>query len=366
MYRPGLALALLCALGLLLPAVAAAQEAISISVLETRTTNDDHDDLGAEIRKAMIDAVDEIPEFVTSSAITSSYAEFESINCVSPDPVCLSGIAQMMDAPPDRVAWADLQRKAGAWILHVRMLDFGQQRFVVDERWTQPGGADVRKQLVVLAAQAIRGNAPEAAPTARLIVDSDPPGADISLDGRMLGTTPVTQMVTRGRHLVVLSLPGRRTVRKEIDVGVGEVRELIKLPIEPKVVPPSAAPVVETTDWPFWVGVGSGALAGVATVVAAVAWSQGSAAADDAAALNTLNGRDGQFVGPDRAAYDAEIAGLEDDYDSMRALHTGAVITAALAGGAAVYFLVFHEEDAPTVVPTVTPEGAGASVRIEF
>jgi len=269
----------------------------------------------------------------------------------------------MSAAPPDRMAWARLERKEGAWFLHVRMLDFAAQRFVVDRAWTLPGGAVQVEKMVALAGGAIRGNAPEATPTARLIVDSDPPGADISLDGRMLGTTPVTQRVTRGRHLVELSLPGRRTVRKEIEVGAGEVRELIRLPIKAKVVPPTAAPVAEGPSWPFWAGVGSAALAGAAVITATVAYSRGSSLADENDAAN-LRLQRGEITAD---AYAAEYADIEDDHASMETLHLAGVLTAAVAGSAAVYFLVFHEDEpGPVVTPTVSPDGAGASIRISF
>ncbi len=354
------------ALGLMLPALAGAQESISIALLPTDTPNPDHIDIGQQLNKAMVDAIAEVPDFVASDAITSTYAEVEALaGCVSPDPACLSQVAAMSAAPPDRMAWARLERKEGAWFLHIRMLDFGDQRFVVDREWTMPGGAERVEELVTLAGGAIRGNAPEAPPTARLIVDSDPPGADISLDGRMLGTTPVTQQVTRGRHLIELSLPGRRTVRKEIDVGVGEVRELIKLPIKPKVVPPSAAPVADAPDWPFWAGVGSGALAGVGAIVTAVAYTRVSGLIGDADALNQRYGPGG-LSPEDSRVYDAEMADIESSYGSMQTLYVAGLVTTAVAGGAAVYFLAFHEDDAPTLVPTVTPDGAGATLTISF
>lgn len=351
-------------LGISLPGIAAAQDAISVAVLPTDLANLDHADIGEKLRAAMRDAVTEAPEFVESRAIQSTYSETEALaGCVKPDPECLSQLATMMPAVPDRMVWARLERKEGAWFLQVRMLDFEARRFVVDREWTMPGGAERVEQLVTLAGGAVRGSAPEAKPTARLIVDSDPPGADITLDGRPLGTTPVTQTVTRGRHLVELSLPGRRTVRKEIEVGVGEVRELIRLPIVPKAVPPTAVPVEPTVDWPFWVGVGSGALAGVAAVTATVAWVNGQSLADDAADINTLYLEGGS----DDATFRAEYDGLRDDYEGMKALHAASVVTAVVAGGAAVYFLVFHEtDDAPVVTPAITPDGAGAFITGSF
>lgn len=356
-----------------LAAPALAQDVISIAVLPTDLSNDDHKDIGEKLRQAMRDAVAEAPEFVESDAITMTIGEAKTaLSCFDATAECL---AQLGGAgiDLDRMVWAALERKEGAWILQVRMLDFASQRFIFDRTWTMPGGADRIEELVALTGGVIRGNAPEPVPTSRLLVDSDPPGADITLDGRMLGTTPVTQRVTRGRHLVELSLPGRRTVKKEIDIGAGEVRELIRLPILPKVVPPAAAPVdPQPEDWPFWVGVGAGVVAGVAIITASVAYSQGNTVADDLEALTTDYGQ--RLAGGGAMAeqlYDTEYLpqaqDKRDEHRGLQTLHVASVVTAAVAGGAAVYFLVFHEsEKGPTVTPAVTPDGAGAFITGSF
>lgn len=361
----------LLALGVALAAPAAAQDVISIAVLPTELTNPDHRDLGETLRRSMQEAVEEAPEFVESDAISMTIGEARTaLSCFEGTAECLSQMAAPGIAL-DRMVWATLDRKEGAWFLQVRMLDFAEKRFILDRTWTMPGGADRMEELEALVAGIIRGNAPEPVPTSRLIVDSDPPNADITLDGRMLGTTPVTQRVTRGRHLVEVSLPGRRTVKKEVDVGAGEVRELIRLPIMPKVVPPEAAPVDQQTDWPFWVGVGAGVVAGAAIITASVAYAEGNGVADEADTLTTQYAERFAMAADAERIYDEEyrpeIDGLRGDLQGWQTVHTAAVVTAAVAGGAAVYFLVFHDaDDGPTVTPSVSPDGAGAFVSGSF
>lgn len=359
----------LLALGVALAAPAAAQDVISIAVLPTELTNPDHRDLGETLRRSMQEAVEEAPEFVESDAISMTIGEAKTaLACFQGTAECLSQMAAPGIAL-DRMVWATLDRKEGAWFLQVRMLDFAEKRFILDRTWTMPGGADRMEELEALVAGIIRGNAPEPVPTSRLIVDSDPPSADITLDGRMLGTTPVTQRVTRGRHLVEVSLPGRRTVKKEVDVGAGEVRELIRLPIMPKVVPPEAAPVDQQTDWPFWVGVGAGVVAGAAIITASVAYAEGNGVRDEAEADNSAF--ESSSLAEQRATYDTVYRpgwqSLRDDLQGWQTVHTAAVVTAAVAGGAAVYFLVFHDaDDGPTVTPSVSPDGAGAFITGAF
>lgn len=355
---PRLALALAaCALSV---APAAAQEPLSVAVLPTEIQNPDHADLGERLRSKLKLAIAEAPEFFESDRLAMSVGEAKlGFACFEETAECL---AQMGDGIAlDRMVWARLLREEGAWDLRVRMLDFGSRTFIVDRSWTLPGGADRIEELELLAAGAIRGDAPEAKPTARLIVDSDPPGADITLDGRMLGTTPITQQVTRGRHLVEVSLPGRRTVRKEIDVGPGEHRELIKLPIVPKEVPAAAAPV-ETVGpgWAFWAGLGAGAVAVGAGVVATVAYAEGQDAVDEGQAIADL--------GQERADADtARFDQLTDEHRAARNLHLATTIVAGVAGAAAIYLLFVHEDPAaPVITPAVGADSAGAFITGSF
>jgi serine/threonine-protein kinase len=52
-----------------------------------------------------------------------------------------------------------------------------------------------------------------------IVIETDPPGAEVSLDGRPRGASPVTLSETRaGEHFVEASLAGRQTVKKTVSV----------------------------------------------------------------------------------------------------------------------------------------------------
>ena len=52
-----------------------------------------------------------------------------------------------------------------------------------------------------------------------IVIETDPPGAEVSLDGRPRGASPVTLSETRaGEHFVEASLAGRQTVKKRVSV----------------------------------------------------------------------------------------------------------------------------------------------------
>ena len=48
---------------------------------------------------------------------------------------------------------------------------------------------------------------------------STPSGADVRIDGRSYGPTPVEAIIPSGRHLVELELEGYRSLREEITIG---------------------------------------------------------------------------------------------------------------------------------------------------
>jgi hypothetical protein len=61
--------------------------------------------------------------------------------------------------------------------------------------------------------------APKTPPTSELVITTDPGGADVELDGKVVGKTPYKAQVTRGKHAVKVSLAGHVTEQREVDVG---------------------------------------------------------------------------------------------------------------------------------------------------
>lgn len=69
---------------------------------------------------------------------------------------------------------------------------------------------------------------------ARLVVTSTPPGARVSIDGELKGTTPFDEQVLAGEHLLRISLEGYIAVEREVNFveGIEETQgfELEKVP----------------------------------------------------------------------------------------------------------------------------------------
>jgi hypothetical protein len=101
---------------------------------------------------------------------------------------------------------------------------------------------------------------------AALDITTTPPGAEITVDDRPVGTTPLAEPVpvNLGRRKVVASLAGHASVTRDVDVGGGETAKVqLDLPTGTIIVraPPS--------HWTFlsWVGVGSGVALGITSGV---------------------------------------------------------------------------------------------------
>jgi hypothetical protein len=78
---------------------------------------------------------------------------------------------------------------------------------------------DVRLMPVARAATALR---PPPVATGRLLVESRPPGARVTIDGRDAGVTPLTiASIAPGRHTVLITAPGWAPVTSTVDVKAG-------------------------------------------------------------------------------------------------------------------------------------------------
>jgi hypothetical protein len=101
-----------------------------------------------------------------------------------------------------------------------------------------PGGGSIAVQ-VQLVPKTVAG---------LLVVDTQPAGATVVVDGRALGNAPVEASVPQGSHDVVVRLPGFRETRTSVVIGLGERRVVtVKLG--------TTTPI--TQKWWFWAGVGT-------------------------------------------------------------------------------------------------------------
>ena len=89
-----------------------------------------------------------------------------------------------------------------------------------------------------------------APPTTVLALDSRPGGADVFVDGRLLGVTPVELPVTAGSHRLELRAEGHRAARKQIEIRSGQ---RLSWQIELEALPPvsPAAPLDKQAATPL-------------------------------------------------------------------------------------------------------------------
>lgn len=316
---------------------ATAAEPITIAVMPTDAP--EHPVVGVLLRKAMQTAVSEVPELTLAGQVGMTLDEAKmTFSCFEESATCMSQLGAVIEAR--RLAWARLGRTDGAWAVQVRVLDIQEGRYTQDERFSLPGGDDRVPELEALVAGIMKGERPEVKPTSRLIIESDPPSAEVKIDGKLMGPAPVTTRLPLGRYLVELSLEGRMTVRRELDLGPTELRERIALPLPPEEPPPAPPP---PSDWPTWVGIGASGLAVVAAGTATAAYVVASGNADEAATTGKAT----------------RYNNLQRSHNSLETLHLASVITAGVAGAAGVYFLFFHPEPEQ---PVVTPTLGGAAI----
>jgi hypothetical protein len=83
----------------------------------------------------------------------------------------------------------------------------------------------------------------EAKPT--LTVTSDPPGASVTVDGQSYGRTPLTlRDLLPGTHSVVVSMPGRQSVTRSVELRAGGAHDVVAT------LEPEAPPVVVKKEPP--------------------------------------------------------------------------------------------------------------------
>jgi hypothetical protein len=101
------------------------------------------------------------------------------------------------------------------------------------------GGGQATSVDVQLVSKAVAG---------LLVVNSEPEGGTVLVDGRELGTAPVEESVGAGTHKVAVRLPGYIETATTVVVSVGERRAVtVRLG--------QGTPI--TQKWWFWTGLGT-------------------------------------------------------------------------------------------------------------
>ena len=124
----------------------------------------------------------------------------------------IKGWMKVTSTPSAASVWLDGKRR-GDTPLYIDRLSLGAHRVRLTKSGYRP-----REETISVTGKTLLPVAFSLVPqSSELRVESQPPGADVYIDGRFAGTTPVTgHRVSPGAHVVELRSPGRRTFRKEI------------------------------------------------------------------------------------------------------------------------------------------------------
>jgi hypothetical protein len=104
-----------------------------------------------------------------------------------------------------------------------------------------------------------------------LVVSSEPPGADVEVDGRVIGQTPLRHLVPAGERRVRLLREGYETAERTVRVTATEEHALEVTLTEAVVEPPEpVGPPPSEPHWANWLIGGALAAGGVAALVSPI------------------------------------------------------------------------------------------------
>lgn len=191
--------------------------------------------------------------------------------CVEADNACLKDIGKSLGA--DAVLFGEVAAKGGGYELRVRVVDVKTGKQLKESSKAAPAASGLAGVVPDLATAAL-GAAPAVAAKPVLValtVKTAPEGADVSVNGQRVGTTPQSFEGKPGAYTVRITKEGFQEVIRKVDLkeGAPVTLELTleKVPETPVVVTP---PVTETPPvvtegpefyetWWFWTIVGAAA-----------------------------------------------------------------------------------------------------------
>lgn len=306
----------------------------------------------ARVHDALRAAVESFPDYVEKGPVEMNVEEARmSFSCFDEAPECMSQVGEVLEV--GLVVWGKLQRDASSWTLRLKLLDVAKQTLVRDQTVRIAKGSDAVGRLETLAADFVKGEPLDVPPLTPLQVRSKPAGAEIRLDGEVVGVTPAEVLAEPGAFMLELRHPAHDPVRRAISV----TREPATIEIAlaqagpPTPAPPPPPPSVAAAEaQPSRVGLWTGIATGAVAVAAAGAWIYYG--------LETVDLAD-QADG----ATAAEQAPLREDFDDAKLLANVALGVTVVATAASVYFLVFHDDGGGEVALTPTVGGVSLGGR---
>ncbi len=90
-------------------------------------------------------------------------------------------------------------------------------------RQSFPASAPVPAPAPAPSVGSVQATAPEKVEKVRCNFSSTPPGAEVTVDGRFVGSTPSEIPLSTGTHVIALSMPGFAEWKRELTVEAGSV-----------------------------------------------------------------------------------------------------------------------------------------------
>jgi tetratricopeptide (TPR) repeat protein len=302
---------------------------VALGLARSAAAADDDDDARAHHRRGV--------EFYGRGRFAEALAEFEGAYALHASPGLLFNLGQTQ---------YQLRHYARA----LRSL---HQYLATATNLTEERSADVREQLEDLKAK-----------TGQVALSIDVMGATVSLDGRPLGSSPLTDpvLVDAGQHRIDVKRSGYSARTAAVDVEGGQLvrlhLKLVPLPSQPSVpLPPEPGRALQTSLWIVTAGLGALAVGGVVGT-----WVQRERYEEAR--------RSPQSGDPAQVRH-----GLDDERSDVRRWALAADVLAAacaMTGGLALYVsLQAPAELEPTVsaggaLPSRSRAGAALSASLQF
>lgn len=153
------------------------------------------------------------------------------------DPACLARLRATIGLR--YIVRATLSVVDRDYSLHLELLDTRSNTVVAEfaERCALCGLAEARARLADGAAGLLAPLLTKPATPAMLEIRSDPPGAQIELDGLPAGRAPFERATSPGPHRVRATLPGHQISEREVSLVDGE-RSTLRITLTPTPTPP--------------------------------------------------------------------------------------------------------------------------------
>ena len=258
------------------PAAAAPGKGLAVAEVAAPS---DMQGLAAQLTRQVLDAAQlQRLKVVTAEDLETFLGpkDFPALKQCGPSAECLSALLGRL--PVSRVVVGTLARDESHYLVHFWLVSLTPPKTVAEldrailiaSRRLQP---DVAAALPALlrGEQEVKGT---------LVLESTVPGATVSLDGAVLGKTPVTRSLKPGKHEVHVSSPGYYAVDRLVTVEAGrttqDVVRLVAVPGAQPLAPPPPETPTAVAGGGFrvpvagWVALGVGVAAGTAGVVLGV------------------------------------------------------------------------------------------------